>query len=154
MAAGSGGLLRFGAGLCAGAVAQLVPEAHAGAAAGDTLVAMALAGTLFFDVPSTEARDNVALYLLITLAPFAVIGPFLGAVYELLAQRRDRRVGGDAAVVDDDHVIAHRVDLLQDVGREDDRLVLREAADQPRRQAVGLLRQRRLRLRRFGQAEP
>ena len=57
-------------------------EAHAGAVAGDTLVAMALAGTLFFDVPSTEARDNVALYLLITLAPFAVIGPFLGAVYE------------------------------------------------------------------------
>lgn len=57
-------------------------EAHAGAVAGDTLMAMALAGTLFFDVPSTEARDNVALYLLITLAPFALIGPFLGAVYE------------------------------------------------------------------------
>jgi hypothetical protein len=57
-------------------------EAHSGAVAGDTLVAMALAGTLFFDVPSTEARDNVALYLLITLAPFAVIGPFLGGVYE------------------------------------------------------------------------
>ena len=57
-------------------------EAHAGAVAGDTLLAMALAGTLFFDVPSTEARDNVALYLLVTLAPFSVIGPFLGAVYE------------------------------------------------------------------------
>ena len=57
-------------------------EAHAGAVAGDTLVAMALSGTLFFDVPSTEARDNVAVYLLITLAPFGVIGPFLGAVYE------------------------------------------------------------------------
>ena len=56
-------------------------KAHAGSAAADTLVAMALAGTLFFDVPSTEARDNVALYLLITLAPFAVIGPFLGAFY-------------------------------------------------------------------------
>jgi hypothetical protein len=56
-------------------------QAHAGSAAADTLVAMALAGTLFFDVPSTEARDNVAVYLLITLAPFAVIGPFLGAVY-------------------------------------------------------------------------
>jgi hypothetical protein len=50
--------------------------------AGDTLVAMALAGTLFFQVPSGEARENVALYLLITLAPFAVIGPFLGSVYE------------------------------------------------------------------------
>ena len=57
-------------------------KSHAGAVAGDTLVAMALAGTLFFDTPSTEARDNVALYLLITLAPFAVIGPFLGSVFE------------------------------------------------------------------------
>ncbi len=55
---------------------------HAGAVAGDTLVAMALAGTLFFSVPSTEARENVALYLVLTLAPFAVLGPLLGRVYE------------------------------------------------------------------------
>lgn len=45
-------------------------------------MAMALAGTLFFAVPSTEARENVALYLLLTLAPFAVLGPLLGGVYE------------------------------------------------------------------------
>jgi hypothetical protein len=57
-------------------------ESHAGSVGGDTLVALGLAGTLFFSVPSTEARENVALYLLITLAPFAVIGPFLGRVYE------------------------------------------------------------------------
>ncbi len=49
--------------------------------AGDTLVAVALAGTLFFDVPSAEARDKVALYLLITLAPFAVVAPVLTAVF-------------------------------------------------------------------------
>jgi len=46
--------------------------------AGDTLVAIALAGTLFFDVPTGEAREKVALYLAITLAPFAVIAPLLG----------------------------------------------------------------------------
>jgi hypothetical protein len=57
-------------------------ETHAGSVAGDTLVAVALAGTLFFSVPSTEARENVALYLVVTLAPFAVIGPFLGSLYE------------------------------------------------------------------------
>ncbi len=57
-------------------------ESHAGSVGGDTLVAMALAGTLFFSVPSSEARANVALYLLITMAPFAVIGPFLGGVFE------------------------------------------------------------------------
>ncbi len=56
-------------------------QSHAGSTAGDTLVAMALGSTLFFSVPSTEARENVALYLLITLAPFALIGPFLGAFF-------------------------------------------------------------------------
>jgi len=49
--------------------------------AGDTLVAVALAGTLFFDVPSAEARDKVALYLLLTLAPFAIVAPVLSAVF-------------------------------------------------------------------------
>lgn len=57
-------------------------EAHAGSVAGDTVVAIALAGTLFFSVPADAARDNVALYLMITLAPFAVIGPFLGRFFE------------------------------------------------------------------------
>lgn len=59
-------------------------QTHAGSVAGDTLVALALANTLFFSVPSAEARENVALYLLITLAPFAVIGPFLGRVFARL----------------------------------------------------------------------
>ena len=49
--------------------------------AGDTLVAVALAGTLFFDVPSAQARAKVALYLLLTIAPFAVVAPVLSAVF-------------------------------------------------------------------------
>jgi len=44
-------------------------------------VAIALAGTLFFDVPTADARDKVALYLGITLAPFAVIAPVLGGFF-------------------------------------------------------------------------
>ena len=56
-------------------------QSHAGSTAADTLVAMALGSTLFFSVPSTEARENVALYLLVTLAPFALIGPFLGGFF-------------------------------------------------------------------------
>lgn len=55
---------------------------HAFSAAGDALVAVALAGTLFFQVPSAEARGNVALYLLLTVAPFAVIGPGLGTLLD------------------------------------------------------------------------
>jgi len=57
-------------------------ESHATSVAGDTLFAVALAGTLFFTVPSAEARENVALYLLLTLAPFAVLGPLLGYLFE------------------------------------------------------------------------
>jgi hypothetical protein len=57
-------------------------ETHAAGVAGDTLVAVGLAGTLFFDVPSADARGNMTLYLLITLAPFAVLAPILGGVME------------------------------------------------------------------------
>jgi hypothetical protein len=57
-------------------------ESHAASVAGDSLVAVALAGTLFFSVPSTEARSNVALYLLLTLAPFALLGPLLAKVFD------------------------------------------------------------------------
>lgn len=56
--------------------------AHATSTAGDTLVTVALAGTLFFSVPTTEARGNVGLYLLLTVAPFTVIGPLLGRVLD------------------------------------------------------------------------
>jgi hypothetical protein len=49
-----------------------------GSTAHDALVAIGLAGTLFFGVPSAEARGNVALYLVLTVAPFTLIGPVLG----------------------------------------------------------------------------
>lgn len=64
-----------------GAGFRSLAQTHAASVGGDTLVALALANTLFFSVPSAEARENVALYLLLTLAPFAVIGPFLGRVF-------------------------------------------------------------------------
>lgn len=50
---------------------------HASAAAGDSLVALALAGSLFFSVPEATARGRVALYLVLTMAPFAVVAPVL-----------------------------------------------------------------------------
>jgi hypothetical protein len=50
--------------------------------AADTLVALGLANTLFFAVPSAEARGRVALYLLLTVAPFTVIGPLLGRLLD------------------------------------------------------------------------
>lgn len=55
---------------------------HSTSAVGDALVAVALAGTLFFAVPVAAARPRVALYLLITVAPFAVVAPLLGRVLD------------------------------------------------------------------------
>lgn len=52
--------------------------AHCVAVAGDTLVTMALAGSLFFSISPSAARTKVAAYLLLTMAPFAVVGPVLG----------------------------------------------------------------------------
>jgi hypothetical protein len=52
--------------------------AHLLSVAGDALVAMALAGSLFFDVDPSGARWRIALYLLFTMAPFAVVGPLIG----------------------------------------------------------------------------
>ncbi len=46
-------------------------------AAGDALLALALAGSLFFSVPEATARGRVAIYLALTVAPFAVVAPFL-----------------------------------------------------------------------------
>jgi hypothetical protein len=50
---------------------------QASSAAGDALFALALAGTLFFSLPDAEARGRIVLYLLLTMAPFALVGPLL-----------------------------------------------------------------------------
>jgi MFS family permease len=55
---------------------------HAVSTCGDALVAVALAGTLFFAVPVAAARPRVALYLLLTVAPFAVVAPLLGRLLD------------------------------------------------------------------------
>lgn len=51
---------------------------HVLSTAGDTFVTMALAGSLFFSISPSAARGRVALYLLLTMAPFAVVAPLLG----------------------------------------------------------------------------
>ena len=54
--------------------------AHAVGMAGDVFVTVSLAGSLFFDVGVGAARPKVLLYLLLTMAPFAVVAPVLGPV--------------------------------------------------------------------------
>lgn len=57
-------------------------DVHAVSCAADALVAVGLAGTIFFDVPVGEARSRVALYLLVTMAPFALLAPIVGPVLD------------------------------------------------------------------------
>ncbi len=50
--------------------------------AGDTLVTISLAGSLFFSISPTEAKSKVFYYLLFTLAPFAIVSPLLGPLID------------------------------------------------------------------------
>ncbi|MDQ4033005.1 MAG: MFS transporter, partial [Actinomycetota bacterium] len=58
--------------------------------AADAAIAVALANTLFFAAATAESRGNVALYLLITVAPFAVVAPVIGPLLDRV--QRGRRV--------------------------------------------------------------
>jgi len=66
--------------------------------AGDTLVTVSLAGSLFFSVSPTEAKGKVLLYLLLTIAPFAVVSPVLGPLIDRSANGRRILVALSAGV--------------------------------------------------------
>ncbi|MFE4976319.1 MFS transporter [Kitasatospora sp. NPDC056651] len=68
-------------------LAKLI-ELHALNSFGDMLITVALASTIFFSVPTGEARGRVALYLLITMAPFAVLAPVVGPLLDRLPHGR------------------------------------------------------------------
>ena len=57
-------------------------DLHAVSCAGDALIAIGLAGTVFFNVPLGQARSHVALYLLITMVPFALLAPVIGPLLD------------------------------------------------------------------------
>jgi hypothetical protein len=73
-------------------------EMHAFNTAGDAAVAISLAGSLFFKVPSGEARDQVALFLALTMLPFAVVAPLIGPVLDRFAHGRRWAIGGTMAL--------------------------------------------------------
>ncbi|MCC3653274.1 hypothetical protein LIX60_17770 [Streptomyces sp. S07_1.15] len=63
-------------------------ELHAVNSAGDMMITIALASTVFFSVPTDEARGRVALYLAITMAPFTLLAPVIGPVLDRLPHGR------------------------------------------------------------------
>ncbi len=63
-------------------------ELSAAGSVGDGFVAVALAGTLFFSTSVTQARGRVALALIVTMAPFALLAPFVGPALDRVRQGR------------------------------------------------------------------
>jgi hypothetical protein len=61
---------------------------HLASAAGDALVAIALADSVFFSLPVGQARLKVALYLALTMAPLAVAAPLLAPLLDRGGFRR------------------------------------------------------------------
>ncbi|MER7497727.1 MFS transporter [Streptomyces pharetrae] len=63
-------------------------ELHAVNGAGDVMITVALASTVFFSVPTDEARGRVALYLAITMAPFTLLAPVIGPLLDRVPHGR------------------------------------------------------------------
>lgn len=73
-------------------------ELHAFNAAGDAAVAISLAGTLFFQVPTGEARGQVALFLGLTMLPFAIVAPLIGPFLDRFSHGRRWAIGSTMAI--------------------------------------------------------
>ncbi len=66
---------------------QPLAIAHGVAAAGDACVTVSLAGSLFFSLSPEASRQQVLLYLLITMAPLAVLAPLVGPAVDRFRRR-------------------------------------------------------------------
>lgn len=61
---------------------------HALNASADAFFAVSLAGSLFFNVSIDAARPRLILYLALTMAPFAIVAPFLGPLVDHFRRAR------------------------------------------------------------------
>ncbi|MEV5929710.1 MFS transporter [Streptomyces cellulosae] len=69
-------------------------ELHGVNGAGDMMITVALASTVFFSVPTDEARGRVALYLAITMAPFTLLAPVVGPLLDKVPHGRRAAMAG------------------------------------------------------------
>jgi len=69
-------------------------ELTAAGGAADAFVAVSLAGTIFFSTSVDQARGRVVLFLLVTMAPFAVLAPFIGPALDRMQQGRKFLLAG------------------------------------------------------------
>ena len=69
-------------------------ELTTAASIADACVAVALAGTIFFSTSVDQARGRVVLFLLVTMAPFAVLAPLIGPALDRMQQGRRYLLAG------------------------------------------------------------
>ena len=70
---------------------------HLTSIAGDALLAVSLADSVFFSLPVGESRVRVALYLGLTMLPLALAGPFIVPLLDRAGPRRSVTFGAAAA---------------------------------------------------------
>ncbi len=73
-------------------------ELNACQSAADAAVAISLAGTLFFQVPTAQARGQVALFLGLTMLPFAIVAPLVGPFLDRFRHGRRWAIGATMAL--------------------------------------------------------
>src|SRR4029077_11370231 len=61
---------------------------HLTSVAGDALLAISLADSIFFHVPVAESRLHVALFLGLTVLPLALAGPLIVPILDRAGPRR------------------------------------------------------------------
>ncbi len=71
---------------------------HAANAAGDAAVAISLATTVFFAGATSEARGQVALFLGLTMLPFAIVAPLIGPFLDRFNHGRRWAIGATFAI--------------------------------------------------------
>ena len=77
-------------------LARLV-ELHFVSMVGDSALTVSLAGTIFA-IPTDRARGQVGLFLLLTMAPFALLAPFIGPLLDRFRHGRRWAIGTTFAV--------------------------------------------------------
>ena len=70
---------------------------HMTSVAGDALLAVALADSVFFSLPIGESRVRAALFLVLTIMPLALAGPVLVPILDRAGPRRWVTIGAAAA---------------------------------------------------------
>ncbi|WP_370249384.1 MFS transporter [Nocardioides sp.] len=71
---------------------------HAANAAADAAVAISLATTVFFAGATSEARGQVALFLGLTMLPFAIVAPLIGPFLDRFSHGRRWAIGATFAL--------------------------------------------------------